>query len=120
LRLPDRVSTIVIGNPSIADGSLQSGGFLVVTGKGYGTTNLMALDAKGAVLAEHVITVSAPKSGLTVFRGADRETLNCAPSCERAVVPGDSQAVFNSVIEQNGARNTLATGSAKQTQAPAR
>jgi Flp pilus assembly secretin CpaC len=120
LRLPERVSTIIIGNPSIADGTLQSGGFLVVTGKGYGTTNLMALDAKGAVLAEHVITVSAPKSGLTVFRGADRETLNCAPACERAVVPGDAQAVFNSVIEQNGARNTLATGSAKQTQAPAR
>ncbi len=46
MRLPDRVSTIVIGNPSIADGTLQAGGLLVVTGKGYGTTNMMILDSK--------------------------------------------------------------------------
>ncbi len=110
LRLPERVSTIIIGNPSIADGTLQSGGFLVVTGKGYGTTNLMVLDSKGAVLAEHTITVSAPESGLTVFRGADRETLSCAPNCQRTLVPGDSSAVFDSVASQNGTRNGLSTG----------
>jgi hypothetical protein len=110
LRLPDRVSTIIIGNPSIADGTLQSGGFLVVTGKGYGTTNLMVLDSKGGVLAEHTITVSAPHSGLTVFRGAERETLSCAPNCQRTLVPGDSQAVFDAVVSQNGTRNGLSTG----------
>ncbi|MGB7617491.1 MAG: pilus assembly protein N-terminal domain-containing protein, partial [Pseudolabrys sp.] len=38
LQLPDRVATIVIGNPLIADATLQSGGVLVVTGKGYGAT----------------------------------------------------------------------------------
>lgn len=111
LRLPDRVSTIIIGNPAIADGTLQSGGILVVTGKGYGTTNLMALDAKGTVIAEHLITVSAPASGLTVFRGAERETLSCAPHCQRTLVPGDSQAVFDSVVTQSGTRNGLSTAS---------
>lgn len=109
LRLPDRVSTIIIGNPAIADGTLQSGGILVVTGKGYGTTNLMVLDAKGAVIAEHMITVSAPNNGLTVFRGAERETLSCAPNCQRTLVPGDSQAVFEAVASQNGTRNGLST-----------
>lgn len=118
LRLPDRVSTIVIGNPAIADGTLQSGGFLVVTGKGYGTTNLMALDAKGAVLAEHTITVSAPNSALTVYRGADRETLSCAPNCQRTLVPGDAQAVFDSVVNQNGTRNGLSTGTAAAAATP--
>ena len=49
LQLPDRVATIVIGNPMIADASLQSGGMLVVTGKGYGATNLLALDRGGRV-----------------------------------------------------------------------
>lgn len=110
LRLPDRVSTIIIGNPSIADGTLQAGGLLVVTGKGYGTTNLMILDSKGAVLAEHTITVSAPANGLTVFRGAERETLSCAPNCQRTLVPGDSQAVFDGVATQNGTRNGLSAG----------
>ncbi len=110
LRLPDRVSTIIIGNPAIADGTLQSGGLLVVTGKGYGTTNLMVLDAKGTVIAEHTITVTAPTSGLTVFRGADRETLSCAPNCQRTLVPGDASAVFDAVVAQNGTRNGLSAG----------
>lgn len=106
LRLPDRVATIVIGNPFIADGTLQPGGLLVVTGKAYGTTNLMALDARGLVLAEHTISVSAPRDGtLTVYRGADRETLACSPKCERTLVPGDSTAIFNEVIGQTGIRN---------------
>jgi hypothetical protein len=110
MRLPDRVSTIIIGNPAIADGTLQSGGLLVVTGKGYGTTNMMVLDSKGTVIAEHTITVTAPTSGLTVFRGADRETLSCAPNCQRTLVPGDAQGVFESVVSQNGTRNGLSAG----------
>ena len=36
LNLPDRVATIIIGNPLIADATVQGGGILVVTGKGYG------------------------------------------------------------------------------------
>lgn len=118
MRLPDRVSTIIIGNPAIADGTLQSGGLLVVTGKGFGTTNLMVLDSKGTVIAEHTITVSAPTAGVTVFRGADRETLSCAPNCQRTLVPGDATAVFESVVSQNGTRNGLSTGTAAN--APAR
>ena len=118
MRLPDRVSTIIIGNPSIADGTLQTGGLLVVTGKVYGTTNMMILDSKGVVIAEHTITVSAPANGMTVFRGADRETLSCAPNCQRTLVPGDASAVFDSVVSQNGTRNGLSAGS--PTSAPAR
>lgn len=118
LRLPERVSTIIIGNPAIADGTLQAGGFLVVTGKGYGTTNLMVLDAKGNVLAEHMITVSAPTAGMTVYRGADRETLSCAPNCQRTLVPGDATAIFESVVTQNGTRNGLSVGTPAAHSAP--
>jgi Flp pilus assembly secretin CpaC len=34
LRLPDKTATIVVGNPLIADASLQAGGQIVITGKG--------------------------------------------------------------------------------------
>ena len=44
IRMPDRVATIVIGNPLIADVSIQPGGVMVLTGKGYGTTNVVAMD----------------------------------------------------------------------------
>ena len=47
MKLPEKVSTIVVGNPLIADVAVQSGGLVVVTGKGYGSTNLIALDRTG-------------------------------------------------------------------------
>ncbi len=48
IRLPERVSTIVIGNPLIADAAVQSGVLMVVTGKGYGITHIFGLDRRGA------------------------------------------------------------------------
>jgi Flp pilus assembly secretin CpaC len=112
LKLPEKVATIVIGNPSVADASLQSGGLLVVTGKGYGTTNLIALDTRGNALTEYTLNVSAPKDGrVTVYRGVERETWSCVPKCERSIVLGDSQAYFDAAIGQIGTRNGQSTGS---------
>src|SRR5262245_18760605 len=48
IKLPERVATLVIGNPLIADASVQSGGLVVITGKSYGATNFIALDRFGA------------------------------------------------------------------------
>jgi Flp pilus assembly secretin CpaC len=111
LRLPERVASIVIGNPAVADGTLQTGGLLVVTGKSYGTTNIIALDARGAVLAEHTFKVAAPRDGtVTVFRGVARETWSCAPRCERSIMLGDAPAHFDAAIAQSGTRNGLASG----------
>jgi hypothetical protein len=113
VRLPDKVQTLVIGNPSVADASLQGGGLLVITGKGYGTTNIIALDSRGEVLSEHTVLVGAPReSSLTVWRGAKRETWSCAPRCEQSVMLGDTPEFFNGTIEQIGARNGHATGAA--------
>ena len=59
LKLPDRAATVVIGNPLIADLSVQPGGVAVVTGKGFGRTNIVAMDRTGAVLMERTIQVAA-------------------------------------------------------------
>ena len=113
IRLPDRVATLIIGNPSVADGTLQNGGLLVVTGKGYGSTNVIALNSRGEVLAEHTVTVGAPSDGtLTVWRGADRETWSCEPRCERSVMLGDGADFFGGVIGQTSSRNGHAAGAA--------
>src|ERR1700731_1559703 len=78
IRLPDKVATIVIGNPMIADVSLQPGGIMVITGKGFGLTNLVALDRSGAVLLEKSIEVEGPRGELVVlYRGIERETYSC-------------------------------------------
>src|SRR5215510_8625854 len=52
VKLPGKVATIVVGNPLIADVTLQPGGIIVVTGKGYGATNFIALDRTGEVLVD--------------------------------------------------------------------
>ena len=60
LKLPARTTTVVIGNPMIADVSVQKNGSMIVTGKSYGTTNLIAQDSSGVVLGESLIKVEAP------------------------------------------------------------
>jgi len=107
MTLPDRVATIVIGNPLIADATLQNGGILVVTGKGYGATNLLALDRGGRVLMEKTIQVTGPgtKDLVVVYRGVERESYSCAPTCQRRITLGDSPAYFNATLTQSGTRN---------------
>jgi|SRR5690242_16385234 len=107
LRLPERVATVVIGNPLIADATLQSGGVLVVTGKGYGSTNLLALDRTGRVLLNQTIQVlgAAGDDLVTVYKGVERESYSCAPDCERRITLGDSPNYFNATLTQSGTRN---------------
>ena len=75
MKLPDRVATIVIGNPVIADAAVQAGGWMVITGKGYGTTNIIALDRSGAVLMEKTVEVQGPRNVVVVYKGVEREYL---------------------------------------------
>ena len=112
LKLPDRVATIIIGNPLIADATLQNGGILVVTGKGYGATNLMALDRNGRVIMSKFVRVLGPSSRelVVVYRGVERETYSCAPQCQPRITLGDSSVYFNATLAQTGARNGQAQG----------
>lgn len=123
MKLPDKVSTIVIGNPMIADIAIQSGGLVIVTGKGFGSTNLIALDRSGAILMERSVVVSGPRGPDTVqvYRGVQRETFSCTPNCERRITLGDSADFFAATAAQSEARNSAASsGGAAAAKAPAR
>ncbi|MEA2906186.1 MAG: hypothetical protein QOI12_3573 [Alphaproteobacteria bacterium] len=112
LKLPDRVATLVVGNPLIADVSIQAGSLMVVTGKGYGSTNVLALDRAGDVLMQKTILVQGPRDNLlVVYRGVERESYSCTPICERRLMLGDSPAYFDSVIAQIGSRTGQAQSS---------
>jgi hypothetical protein len=109
LRLPDRVGTIIIGNPLIADVSLQAGGTMVVTGKGYGATNIIALDRAGATVMTTIVQVVGPRDNVVVvYRGVDRESYSCAPKCERRITLGDAPTYFDANMGQAGTRNSQA------------
>jgi len=112
VKLPGKVSTIVVGNPLIADVTLQNGGVLVVTGKGYGATNFIAMDGRGEILVDRQIQVEGPTAEelVTVYRGVDRETYSCTPVCQRRVTLGDGDTYFKAVSEQASTLNSQASG----------
>lgn len=107
LRLPEKTKTIVVGNPMIADVTMQKHGNLVLTGKSYGATNLIALDEKGNIVAESRIRVDgAQDTILIVQRGMDRETYSCAPLCQPTISLGDGKEFFEVSGVQADKRNT--------------
>jgi len=110
------VTTIVVGNPLIADVTLQNGGIIVVTGKGYGATNFIAMDRSGEILVDRVIQVEGPTDQLvTVYRGVERETYSCMPLCQRRMTLGDGDTYFKSVSDQANQLAGQATGTAAAT-----
>ena len=114
IKLPERVATIVVGNPLIADVSLQPGSTMVVTGKSYGTTNVMALDRQGTVLVDRMVQVEGSTDKLvTVYRGVERESYSCTPICQRRVTLGDAPTYFDAVLGQSGSlAHQASTGTA--------
>ena len=108
-KVPDGTKTLVIGSPIVADVTLLHGSnTMVVTGKGFGETNLIALDSSGNVLEERMIRVEPTKSVLVVQRGMDRESYSCTPTCMPSVQLGDGPA-FGLASSQITQRNALAT-----------
>jgi hypothetical protein len=111
IKLPEKIATLVVGNPLIADVTMQAGGVMVVTGKGYGATNVIAMDRKGEVLIDRVINVEGPSDKVvTIYRGVDRESYSCMPVCQRRVTLGDAEGYFKSTMDQAGSLNNQATG----------
>ncbi|CAN5210510.1 pilus assembly protein N-terminal domain-containing protein [soil metagenome] len=111
VKFPERIATIVIGNPLIADVALQPGGIVVVTGKGYGATNVIAMDRTGAVLMDRLIQVTGPLDKVvTIYRGIERESYSCAPTCQRRITLGDGDSFFKGTMDQAGSLSSSATG----------
>ncbi|TIM65567.1 MAG: hypothetical protein E5Y58_24510, partial [Mesorhizobium sp.] len=75
--------TIVVGNPAIADASVQDASTIVLTGKGFGVTNLVVLDQEGRPIVDEQITVvRQDASSVRIYRRAEIQTMSCTPYCE--------------------------------------
>ena len=114
LRLDRPAAEIVVGNPSIADVSVQSGKVLVVTGKSFGETNLIVMDADGKVVVNRTLIVQEPRTGfVTLYKGASRQTLHCAPHCTPPLVIGDDKEYFKTIGEQIKTKQSISQSSAQ-------
>jgi len=114
VQLPEHTATVIIGNPIVADVTLLKGTTkAILTGKGFGETNFIALDREGNSLGESIIRVKGTAfRGLIVQRGPDRESYTCAPRCLPTVNLGDTPGFMTATGGAIQAHNGLALGAA--------
>jgi Flp pilus assembly secretin CpaC len=109
LRISAPAATVIVGNPGIADVTIQDPKTLVLTGKSYGQTNLIVLDSYGEPIADTLVEVKQMQAGvMTVYQGQLRTSLTCAPVCQPTVMMGDdnaftSQALASAQLVQSAA-----------------
>lgn len=98
LRLPRPVSQVIIGNPSIADVTVQGGNILVVTGKSFGVTNIIALDVEHNIIQDQRIVVQQDDQRIVnLVKGSAKQSYACTPNCAVTMTIGDDNAYFDSV-----------------------
>ena len=83
LNVSGSASSVVVGNPQVADVTVVDSHTVFVSGRGFGETDVVVLDAAGRTLYAGEIVVGSPNVGrVSVYRGQARTDMACAPGCE--------------------------------------
>lgn len=105
VRLPGPASSIIVGNPKIADVTVQSSNLIFVVGRGFGETNLIILDAQGNTMmnADLQVVNTLSNNGVRLYNGKARETYSCIPFCGPSPVLGDTSEFIsgNTSVEES-------------------
>lgn len=111
LRLPRPVAEIIIGNSSIVDVTVQSANLLVVTGKTFGITNVIALDADRNIIQDQRIMVARDESKVVnLVKAGQRQSYNCSPQCNPSAVIGDETRYFNETVRNSFVKKNFSEG----------
>ncbi len=83
VQLRGAAGSVIVGNPLIADVTVVDANTLYITGKGYGVTEVVAVDAIGRTVFQSQVVVTAPTGtgSVRVWRGAQATEMACAASC---------------------------------------
>lgn len=112
LRLPRPVASVIIGNPSIADVAVQGGNLLVVTGKTFGVTNIIALDAERNIIQDQRVIVQRDDARIVnLTKGGARQSYSCTPSCTPTLTIGDDTDYFDKISKHAAAKTKFSDGS---------
>ncbi len=115
VRIARSADTVIVGNPAIADATIQDAQTIVLTGRSFGVTNLIVLDSNGDPVVDETIVVTGHEGNtVRIYRQAVRETLACSPVCEPTLTIGDDAITFNSAQQQINQRNTLSDQAAQR------
>ncbi|OXT01813.1 hypothetical protein B7H23_02350 [Notoacmeibacter marinus] len=91
VKLVEPAETVIVGEPSIADVTVKDSRTLVLTGRTYGSTNLVVFNAAGEPIVDQPIVVSRQgKGSVRLYRRNDVEMMTCLPVCEKDTIGGES------------------------------
>lgn len=98
VKLREKISDAIVGNPAIADITIQNNSTFVITGKSYGKTNIILLNEKGETIFNKSIFVDDDtKNMVRIQRGSTRLSYTCNPNCQPTPTLGDDPLHIQSV-----------------------
>ncbi|MEO1700731.1 MAG: pilus assembly protein N-terminal domain-containing protein [Pseudomonadota bacterium] len=101
IKLSRPAATVIVGNPEIADATVGDPQTIVLTGQGFGRTNLVILDNDGVPIFDESIAVARDDDVLRIYRRSNIETLACNPFCEGAYLTAAEQEAIERRLEAN-------------------
>ncbi|TFW14544.1 pilus assembly protein CpaC [Brevundimonas intermedia] len=86
VQLRGAAASVIVGNPQIADVSMVDANTLFIVGKGYGVTEVVAVDGAGRTLFQREVVVTGGSTGsVRVWRGAQATEMACGASCTPSI-----------------------------------
>lgn len=87
VQLSGPAGSVIVGNPAIADVTVVDANTLYITGKGYGVTEIVAVDSIGRTVfqSQVVVTAGSGVGQVRVWRGGQATEMACASSCSPSV-----------------------------------
>ena len=100
LKLAAPANSVIVGNATVADVAVHDANTLLITGKAFGTTNLVVLDRSGRTIWENTLAVvGGAESELTIVRGDGTYTFSCVGKCRATPMVGDVPEHFQEVMQ---------------------
>ena len=115
VRIPIRgaATDVIVGDTKIADVTVVGPNALFVSGRGYGSTNVIVMGAGGRTLFDgRVLVPMSNANQVTVHRGRERASVLCTPNCDMPASDGKGDDSLTTFFR-------AAVAAAPQTAAPA-
>ncbi len=101
VRLSKAASSVVIGNENVADVAVADPKLVFLTGRSFGTTNLLVLDKDNQIiLSTNVVVTTNTANLVTVNRAGASFSYDCLEECRDAPVIGDDPGHFSRALSQ--------------------
>jgi len=93
-------NSVIIGNATVADVAVHDANTILITGKAFGTTNVVVLDRAGKEIWANTLNVGGePDTGLTIVRKGAVNSYSCVDKCRATPMVGDQPEYFQQVMQ---------------------